>query len=419
MNKKQDKPLITLMELWLKIYKNKLLVLIVTLVFAAVVIVTERIYTNESITLDTRFEYSFLNIEEQLYPDQEPFLVADIISYNSLEKVKASDERFNDIDIEKMLSTKDIRILQLIQTTQSSRSTIPGVFTISIKQKYFKSSEIARDFIRTLVQNVILDAREKNKIFEISNYLDTVDDLEYLDGFNVYQNQFSLILQGFNDIQAAYGNVLVNDNQRIGEIKNSFQNWWEMINISALKVKFTQTPVIKNDAYLVRLQDMQSLLQRESEFINLHIEALMVQVTAILTQGENIQQIPTLEAKIQQLVSEDQSIQRRIADNQLIIDAGNSNTLSPEDALYIQEIHTTLLAHIELYNEIYVGLLNRDTFVQFYSGINNVYDVSEARSIFLVAIAGLFGGLVGSMAIVIIKEAVIDYKKKQVVVTNQ
>src|SRR5690606_30925229 len=144
-------------------------------------IVTERIYTNENITLDTRFEYVFLNIDKELYPNQEPFLIGDIISYSSLEKVKVSDERFNNIDIDKMLFQKGIRILQWVQTTQSARSIVPGVFTISIKQKYFNNSDIARDFIRILVQNVILEAQEKNKVFEMSNYLDTVDDLEYLD----------------------------------------------------------------------------------------------------------------------------------------------------------------------------------------------------------------------------------------------
>lgn len=418
MNKRQDEPSLSLMELWFKVYKNKLLVIIITLVFVALAFVVERVYTHETTMLDTRFEYTFINVENGMFPDKTPFIRTEIISYDHLKEVKDSDSKFNDIDIVSMSTSNDIKILQLVQVTQNSRIIVPGVFTISIKQKYFSDREIARDFIQGLIKNVIVEAKEKNTIFEMSNYLSTVDELEYLDSFNAYQEQYAAILNGLNNIQATYGNLLIDDNQRIGEIINDFQKWWGIANINALKVKFTTTPVIKNEAYLVRLQNQQNLLERDSEFINLHIESLMVQVEAILTHGENIQQIPTLEAKIQQLVSEDQAIQRMIADNQLIINADINNTISAADEMQIEEIETKLLEHLELYNTTYVDLLNRDTYVEFYSGGDNIFETSGGISIFLVAIFGLLGGLVGSFIIVLIKESVITYRKNQAVTTE-
>lgn len=60
--------------------------------------------------IETKFEFNFLNIENDQYSDGTAFNYRNIISLESLTKVKESDPKYNNIDVIKISEHRNIGI---------------------------------------------------------------------------------------------------------------------------------------------------------------------------------------------------------------------------------------------------------------------------------------------------------------------
>lgn len=117
-----------------------------------------------------RFRIVYPGSMDLKYPDGSPFYYQDIIAEEHLAAVKASDERFASIDIERMVDEDAIEI-----TAETENTATQHVYTvqyhISVQMSYFPNREVATDFIKALAT---MPEEKVNAIAGLADY--TLDE---------------------------------------------------------------------------------------------------------------------------------------------------------------------------------------------------------------------------------------------------
>ena len=84
-----------------KIWRQKFVCLAVMLFIMVVGVFIIRDNNRRQAVIETKFEFNFFNIENDQYPDGTTFNYRNIISLESLTKVKESDSKYNHVDVVK------------------------------------------------------------------------------------------------------------------------------------------------------------------------------------------------------------------------------------------------------------------------------------------------------------------------------
>ena len=93
---------VSLGQIFKVIFNRKILLLIVSLSVAVVFFVSFYLIYNPSVrNYEVGFIYEAPSLSQGKYIDGSVFSYSDVVSLNNLEKVKASNEKYKDIDIEK------------------------------------------------------------------------------------------------------------------------------------------------------------------------------------------------------------------------------------------------------------------------------------------------------------------------------
>lgn len=108
------------------------------------------------------------------YPDGAPFYYHDMISAESLNAAKASDEEFSSVDVMRMLKEDDISVSAESETVNGVRK-YTGRYTVTVKGSYFKSARLAERFIRAIANVPVTRIKESAKAID-----DTIDDDVFL-----------------------------------------------------------------------------------------------------------------------------------------------------------------------------------------------------------------------------------------------
>lgn len=110
-------------------------------------------------TYSMGFTISYPSGESMKYPDGSPFYYRAMISSAMMEEAKASDERFQSIDVEAILKADDIDIALESQETVNE-AWFTGSYTLTVKSSYFEKQTLATDFLRA-VANVPVNRVKK------------------------------------------------------------------------------------------------------------------------------------------------------------------------------------------------------------------------------------------------------------------
>lgn len=274
---------ISLLALWKKIWKNKLLIIIITLVTIIIgtAAVTQINKSGSQLTND--FYLHFVNIEENKYADGSRFDYREIMSLENLNNVKNSDNKFKDINTSKINNDKNSLIRNVL--VKDKNEIIDSYYQISISLSHFNNDKaLAEAFISGLTSSVLTTAKEKHESLEVYNYfktsktpfsVDYLDNLTYEKIFTMIKEQHSLLTDELAFFQTNYGDVRVNG-QQISSFKKDFDFWYtnnvflnqlenqvktkfyirnleETVRIANLNYESNQTEINSNEALINEL----------------------------------------------------------------------------------------------------------------------------------------------------------------------
>lgn len=212
MEEEREEGGVTLGEIFRVIFSQKWLVLIITAVIT--IAGTVGIYFGMN---NSKREYSasfVLNLPgsnsasaNYVYPDGKTFYYSDIVTTETLKSVKASDEAFTGIDVEKMAENGKITITRTRAQTSANSDSYEISYKISAKANCFKDKNTARSFIVALANTPGLYLTEME--IDYDSYIVAAA------GANNYENEINYLIEQLNYIVRLY-------NQLIEEYKPDF-----------------------------------------------------------------------------------------------------------------------------------------------------------------------------------------------------
>ena len=198
----------------------KLLLIITASIFIVGMLGTQLIYNRMKTYYSTSVEYvNVISSDEESFVNNSKFNYRDIIKLDNLNAIKSSDSKFDSIDVNKLVDDEEITI-----TKTTNDQTKKSIFTVKAKGKYFKSSEIAKEFFNKLLNSPVT---ELSKIVENTNnklYLSAYENsIDYDSQIEALYNEISLIDSKYTKLLDIYVEAKVEDRD-MATIQIALQN---------------------------------------------------------------------------------------------------------------------------------------------------------------------------------------------------
>ncbi len=194
---------ITFGELCRLIGKKIWLVLAVSAgVTVIAVLLVALVFNPMSTYYSMRFELIYPSGSVQQYPDGTPFFYRNIISADMLQAAKDSDERFKDVDIDKMLREDHISVSAQTETTSSSASSV--IYTLGVKGNYFVNGEAAQLFIRSVAEATANDIKQRAAELSFGISRETFNGNNFEARLDLLAEEYRTLLAEYDKLIAAY-----------------------------------------------------------------------------------------------------------------------------------------------------------------------------------------------------------------------
>ncbi|MDE5565913.1 MAG: hypothetical protein K2I77_02895, partial [Anaeroplasmataceae bacterium] len=243
---------LTIGEILHAVFHKKWLLLAVTVIVMLFgVIFVQLIYNPSKTIYECEYNLKFPGASEKKYPDGKEVVYNDFISLESLELVKKSDEKYADLDIQRLHKNNAISIeitYSKPPTNTTSVQVVPVGYLIKVKQRYFKSDDIARDFIMDLVRLPVDYALNANRAI---NYKENITRAaaasDYITTIDYLINQQKLLLDNYEKLTTLYSNGFVYNNKSIAEAQTEVINFFSAYDLEALKTEVLRKGLIKDN----------------------------------------------------------------------------------------------------------------------------------------------------------------------------
>ena len=326
MNEQQNCPqeiTISIGDILSAVFCKKLIMLIVTLAITLVGVLGIKFIVDRPKEVYTAgFHLNAIDLEKSgTYIDGSNFDYREIISLEHLEKAKEFDSRFAKIDANKLLATGGINISlkdvydEEAKATEKKAVVKETYYQITLKKTSISNKDIARDYVKTLVNLAILDNIAKTETMDYTSNLTSYDSSNRYDAQITYlENQFNMIINGYNSLVANYGNV-TSSNKTLSEYKSAVQTFFNELTFANLKSDLDQYGYIKDyeqngrvyytsinnnvDTYNTTKSKLDKLIAQRDEVLNKYstmngtientgLDAIYNQIAELTTQIEDI-----------------------------------------------------------------------------------------------------------------------------------
>lgn len=401
---------IDLMSIWNKIWKSKLLIIVIVLVVTIPGTLVVFLSTKNTKKVRYDFVYNFINIEHNKYLDGSDFTYQTILSKNNLEIAKNSNSIFKDIDTNSIYNNP---------YTSISYNKENNYYNINLSLKHFNlDNELAFEFVKTLNSILLTNVSNKNNILKIFNYFEGLDNsatsnykdfsnMDYFEIFKIFKNQKDLIEIHFEDLFILYGNkVQVNGITFETKYYNFLDWYYNYARVNILEYEEFEYSYINNIDVAIRKASTEiSRLNRELAIIEDTIAELEVLYNDTL-ESNNTSYLSIFTQLIHLIAN------KHILTNELNRQTKILNYVATQDDIDFNNNGKTLILEyndiINDFNNHYIDYLNSNTTVKPYSNTN--YTIMEPTSIKLVTmVLVLVSGLL-SIVVVFVKEDITSKK---------
>lgn len=351
-----------------------------------------------------------------VYPDKTELWLEDIIKIENLLDVKNESyvpeamrtNEYAGVDIEKMIDEDDIKFSRNIKPLEDG--TFSYTYTVEIHNKYFKNRNLARSFLKDVIQSPLEKAKS---IAESMNYLERLyaydTQLTYSEKISALTLQKDYILSIYNDIKQLYGGTYVP--KGLDSTKSIDDYTRELINVFNDTEKEYINKEINEKYYFFDAERMLdnlnidiSLAQREIEKNNLLIDGQYEEMEKVLQKlppEDAVKQITSFTNKI----SEYRTLNDTLEDNISQYEAQKNSILNYTEGAgkaekeafdsKLDDIRDNLEAYTQTAREVNIATYNEKAEVNF---ANNNIKPKGGINVFVSIIIGAIAGFILSSA---------------------
>ncbi|HHX78533.1 MAG TPA: hypothetical protein GX695_02130 [Acholeplasmataceae bacterium] len=407
---------ISLTELWNRIWKNKIIIMIITISLVIIGLIGLFFYNKSNTVIKNNFNYSFINASENKYPDGSVYDYNDLVSKEFLNNVKSRNERFSNINVDKLL----IKIRKVDDNTVLNQNEVirRSYLEIELNIKSFNNNEdLAKLFLKEIHNELLTIVRAKNEARKITNYYkletdlntylkDNLDHLTYLELIDLIRKQHNVLASDINNFIDNYGDVEL-DGSNISIIESDYSFWYNNnVHLSQLETEVFENNYIRN---------IEKTIMQANFKLNEINRIIALNETIITNLTDLLQQLP-LPNEVNDLSVFYREIESRTIENAILMvektDLESLITFTENniDEAFEDYINTLIIRQsntTDEYNSFKVDYLNSITRYSPYERKEEFEVVKPFNTILLVTVLGLVG--VSSGAIVaLIKEASAD-----------
>lgn len=328
------------------------------------------------------------------YPDGKPFYYSDIVSLESLQAAKDSDEAFAKIDVEKMYENDAISIsAERVQIEENYQET--GTYTITVPSGYFSDRNQATAFIRALANMPVQYARDAASKADYTSNLEAyraVPSFEMKLGY--LKEQKKALLAQYDEWISMFGENY--RNRTTGKTLKAYRTEAEIAFTDVVENKLNTELELNGYVSVTSLDERKVSLQSEKNNNDKKLAALMAQWAEI--KGDATEMPPSFAEEIAKLSARNAQIDLELtALSDANIEETKKNITAYSDSL--DAVAEKLEAVTETMSGVSVSLYNQEATVRF----QTTKAVEEGgTSLILVTVAGFIAGLVIACVVVCI-----------------
>lgn len=231
-------------------------------------------YNNMQYKYSTSFYYDINGFDDKTYFDGTTFVYNSLVSTDNLNKIKASNDLYSSIDVDKICAKDAIKI-----TYDSSEDTTYK-YNLTVSKKYFKNDAQAKKFIEDIVN---IPVTYTNQVIENINYstlLKGVNELKtYESEIEIYESQANLIKDKYTELSDTYSNYIFKSGESLQNIILKVNIEISNLNISLLKSEYKNNYYVKDYENNVSDYEIQKIdLEKELELTENKIKALQAEI---------------------------------------------------------------------------------------------------------------------------------------------
>lgn len=184
-------------------------------------------------TLEADYLYNLATIvdEENVerYVDGSLFSYADVVSVSNLEAVKAKDEAFAKIDVQKIIKNNAISVSRTIDyKVDSNGNAIPNSkivsYAIKAKAKFFPNKEVGKKYVEALILSPKQASSDAIGRYNVTSYVSSFESLSFAKKVTVLQDQYKEIANTYVELDDKFGGFVIGNgsNQTLSQIASDF-----------------------------------------------------------------------------------------------------------------------------------------------------------------------------------------------------
>lgn len=205
------------------------------------------IYNPAAEYYETEYELKFNGYSSGKYPDGTDVIMYDFISLDTLEKVKASDEKYANIDVETMVEDNDIIIVENYESI-NEKDVKTGTLTIKVLKKYFKDDKLAKEFLIDLTNYPVEYAM--NAIYSINhktNLIQSTTAGNYSTQLGFLIAQKNKLIAGYNSLASVFSNGYIVNGKTISAALSEVEAYFSQNNLESMLTEIELNGYLKNE----------------------------------------------------------------------------------------------------------------------------------------------------------------------------
>ena len=403
MEKHQEKDL-TFYDILGSAFKHKVLIAIITIAITIIGTLYIALIGNKNKTYyESTFQLQYPESKTLTNPDGSQFDMYSIISLESLNNVKKSDKKYEDINVQNMYFDNGITISS--ESVEENNKTITK-FTVSAKSTYFNSRELAKDFISEVAKMSLSNIMNNFEEIQQTGYESSYGQLlDYNDILNLFDLQTDTLISSYTTKIDSFGNLLVND-------KNLTIHRLEIENYATSNSTDLLRGEIKANGYANRSDVLAQNYQIKIDILNKEKDANLIILSELNSVATNNQ---SAQKRITELTERNVVISNEIdLLNEKIAFANGTKNVENDTAykLFVDKInayHEKMLEFTDLHTSNIEAIYKRSV-VKFDSP--SIISTTGDTSIIIAGAISLVIGFVLSMAVALIISG-IERKKEE------
>lgn len=409
----QEENVISIGEIFKVIFRRVWWVVGVTAAFLLIfVMIVQFWYNKNNQTYSVNYEMYFPGMNEGYYPDGTQYRLDNVVSVETLTKIRNSNEEFDNIDVEQMVQNDEININKVAVTAEdSSTGVAQSYFTLNVSAKYFKNSDQAAAFIREVAAYPVNHALEIVETLDHYYNLRTYD-ADYTDTFekkiDLLKAQREYLTGGYENISKLVGVFYMVNGLTIAEYSNAAAAIFDEDVVERLKGEITaknysDTDILDYDKQVENIKNQIKLQEEQIELNNKIISSLETKWQELLNNLNGLD--ATVISDLSNAYTEDiNNYTKQNVQLQNSIDKLNARINSQET--FQQDINA-ILSRLDSYRDQLdeATVLYTTVYKQFYNEICTVSFRSNkisAEGGINIILAALIGAVIGFVVVSIV-----------------